>query len=104
MLASYDLLTPDTVSSIGISAAVGHMTMPNFVGHAIQTWGYGYDALTWIVVIAQTCGCLLVAAVVVHLRSHFEPVESSVHGRKLAAARRLDALREAASGESNRVV
>ena len=104
MLASYDLLTPDTVSSIGISAAVGHMTMPNFVGHAIQTWGYGYDALTWIVVIAQTCGCLLVAAVVVHLRSHFEPVASSVHGRKLAAARRLDALREAASGESNRVV
>ena len=104
MLASYDLLTPDTVSSIGIAAAIGHMTVPNLVGHAIQTWGFGYGALTAIVLVAMTCGCVLVVAVVVHLRLHFEPVASSVHGRKLAAARRRAALQEAASGESNRVV
>ena len=104
MLASYDLLTPDTVSSIGVAAAVGHMTVPNFVGHAIQTWGYGYDSLIWIVLATQTCGFFLVAAVVIHLRRHFEPVAHSVPGRKLAAARRLAALRDAASGDANRVV
>ena len=104
MLASYDLLTPDTVSSIGLAAAVGHMTMPNFVGHAIQSWGYGYDPLIWIVLASQTAGCVLVSAVVVHLRLHFEPVASSVHGRKLATARRLAAIREAASGDVSRVV
>ena len=97
MLASYDLLTPGTVSAMGIAAALGHVTVPNVVGYVIHTGGYGYAALIWIVSAAYLVALSMIAAVTLHLKSNFIPIPSSVHGRKLEAARRRAELEKAAS-------
>ena len=83
LLASYDLLTPGTVSAMGMASAAGHMTIPNLVGLVVHRGGFGYDALIYIVTLSNTFGFLLVTAVVIHLRNNFWPSPSSVLGRKL---------------------
>lgn len=99
LLASYDLLTPSTVSAMGMAAALGHMTVPNLVGYAIHTGGLGYAALIWIVGAAYTIGLVVISGVTIHLRHHFVPVPSSVSGRRLAAAARR-AEQDAAAGKT----
>lgn len=99
LLASYDLLTPSTVSSMSMAAALGHMTLPNAVGFAIHTFGLGFDALIWIVLVANAIGFALIALVVVHLRRNFIPVPDSVSGRQLLLARKRAAVHVAEEGQ-----
>lgn len=80
LMASYDLLTSKTTGAIGAAAAVGHMTLPNFIGLAIQHTAWHYDALIRLNVIANAAGLLLITAVVVHLSRNFTSV-SHASGR-----------------------
>merc|ERR1712146_34483 len=82
LLASYDLLSPSTVSTMGMSSALGHMTIPNLVGFAIHNSGFGYDALIWIALMANAVGLALLSAVVFHLQQNFRPNADSVLGRR----------------------
>jgi len=87
LLASYDLITPNTMSSLSMASALGHMSIPNLVGVAIHSGGMGFDALIWIVTVAHAIGLVLITAVVVHLRRNFEPSADSLLGRRLRARR-----------------
>ena len=97
LLASYALLTPSTVSAMGMAAALGHMVIPNFVGLAIHTGGLGYGALIWICLVnnAVSFGC--VCSVVFHLRHNFTPTPDSVQGMQLLKVRQAE-LEAAAEG------
>ena len=97
LLASYELLTPSTVSAMGMAAALGHMSVPNLVGVTIHATGLGYDALIWVCVVCDTLGLLLVSVVAFHLRRNFTPAPDSVHGRYLLRQRQAE-LAAAADG------
>ena len=97
LLASYELLTPSTVSFMGMAAAVGHMTLPNFVGFLVHGGGLGYDALVWVCAVCDTVGLLVVTAVVLHLRRNFTPAPDSVQGKQLLRMRQKE-LADAADG------
>ncbi len=73
LLSSYDLLTPATVSVMGMACATGHMTVPSLVGHVIQRTSWGYDALLYIDELFYTVALVLLALVASHLSRHFRP-------------------------------
>lgn len=74
LLAQYDLLSARTTSAMSAAAAVGHMTLPNLTGIAIQHTALQYDALIWLVGGASLVGLILTSIVVVHLGRNFTPV------------------------------
>ena len=59
MLASYDLHTPSTVSAVGMSAALGHMSLPNLAGVVIHSTEAGYDGLVYICGVGNVLGFAL---------------------------------------------
>lgn len=74
LLAYYDLSTADTTGALCVACAVGHMTIPNLIGHCIQHTDLGYEALVWISYGANTIGLLLICGVIKHLHDNFSPV------------------------------
>ena len=94
LLATYELLTPQTVSAIGMAAALGHMTIPNLVGFTIHAGALGYDALVWIVALANLLGLVLVTVVVIHLWRHFTPNPESVQGQWLQKEQQQQQLQQ----------
>ena len=96
MLASYDLHTPSTVSAVGMSAALGHMSLPNLAGVVIHSTEAGYDGLVYICGVGNVLGFALLTVVVLHLQQNFEPNMDSVQGRaRLRALRRVSAAETA---------
>jgi hypothetical protein len=100
LLAAYELLTPRSVSLIGMAAALGHMTIPNLVSLAIHTGGCGHDALLLVCLAADTLGFVTLVAVVLHLQRSFVPAADSLLGQRLreAAAREPSARAHHALG------
>lgn len=74
LLMAYDLLTPRVMSAIAMSSAIGHMTVPNFVGLVTHYSSWRHAALPYVLMACYSLGFVLVAAVVVHLRRNFIPV------------------------------